>query len=615
MRRQYLSKKCKIVIIVLILLIAYILIISRMSKFAFDSSVKESNLPSNNNDIDAFVNSNEIPENMIFDSISELKKCDLNVGDICITKGYYKENDLGSAQYVIVSGYFEDNGITYHKLDNGLYANLLINNETFNVMEAGIQVNTRVSEKLNEILELLEGKASIIQFNDGRYLIDSVIYLKSFNYYGTGTTEFYVEHDFDRKNDDKIFTTNVSYEAGILTSLSFKGINFLFETSQGHTMQEYETIFIQLTGIEYCLIEDCSIISRQAEKYGIPMAIDNLWFRNGDAKNITIKNLVSRNLTSTENDNVHRIGGCIWFWGNNKYTISNVSVSDSIFETTATDENLSIWECYGENIEFKNCDFINGMHDSDNLISVNGTRCSNLVFRGCNFYVNTPTLRVFKASNDFADLQIVECNFYLNSGNNDIWGKQFAVFDFSGINHNENVLESSMYEIQQCKILSTKETFYNSCVTGDNVNINIYKNDIEANLSSGLLWIENTCINAKIEENKIDTMASKNFITIKNLESAVSSIDVKNNTIVQSIHGVMAGDIAIQYMVENNVLLNKQWGALYYDMNTSLDEELSKITFNNNTVYNRSNFDLVYSDENKEIEASKIFEMNNNMYK
>ena len=98
-------------------------------------------------------------------------------------------------------------------------------------------------------------------------------------------------------------------------------------------MQEYETIFIQLTGIEYCLIEDCSIISRQAEKYGIPMAIDNLWFRNGDAKNITIKNLVSRNLTSTENDNVHRIGGCIWFWGNNKYTISNVSVSDSIFET------------------------------------------------------------------------------------------------------------------------------------------------------------------------------------------------------------------------------------------------------------------------------------------
>ena len=81
-------------------------------------------------------------------------------------------------------------------------------------------------------------------------------------------------------------------------------------------------------------------------------------------------------------------------------------------------------------------------------------------------------------------------------------------------------------------------------VAADEVTVNITASHIEANLSNGLMWIENTCIYSNIEKNYIDTKSSKNFITMKNLvtESGIESeINVYGNTVVQSMHGVMTG--------------------------------------------------------------------------
>ena len=115
----------------------------------------------------------------------------------------------------------------------------------------------------------------------------------------------------------------------------------LFETSEGHTMQEYETIFIQLQNISYCNIEYCSIISKQAKTNGAVMYVDNLWFRNGDADNITISNTVIESISAEINDTTHIVGGCLWFWGNsNVYTISNVTISDCVFRSSATRNNF-----------------------------------------------------------------------------------------------------------------------------------------------------------------------------------------------------------------------------------------------------------------------------------
>lgn len=71
-----------------------------------------------------------------YDNVADMKAdTRLKNGDMAITLGYYTANDGGDGKYRIVSGDYEDDGENYHKINNNLYAELIINGKTLTVIE------------------------------------------------------------------------------------------------------------------------------------------------------------------------------------------------------------------------------------------------------------------------------------------------------------------------------------------------------------------------------------------------------------------------------------------------------------------------------------------------
>ena len=147
-----------------------------------------------------------------FDNIEQLKKADLNVGDIVETKGYYNKNDKGNARYIImsyeewydtlpedikaVSYRYDKSGFNApvfyktpvdeygnHTLDNGLVAKL-INNDEIKVEQWGCIGDGKFnnSEPLIHLFAFI--KSGNIKFEkDKTYLIGSRQYNRAyFNY-------------------------------------------------------------------------------------------------------------------------------------------------------------------------------------------------------------------------------------------------------------------------------------------------------------------------------------------------------------------------------------------------------------------------------------------------
>lgn len=62
-----------------------------------------------------------------YNNVADMKADEkLKAGDMAITLGYYEPNDGGAGEYRIVVGNYEDDGGSYHKLDNNLFAELII---------------------------------------------------------------------------------------------------------------------------------------------------------------------------------------------------------------------------------------------------------------------------------------------------------------------------------------------------------------------------------------------------------------------------------------------------------------------------------------------------------
>ena len=74
-----------------------------------------------------------------YNTVAEMKSdAQLKEGDMAITLGYYSANDGGGAEYKIVSGNkYTDDGGSYHKIKDELFAELIIKNDTVNVKQFG----------------------------------------------------------------------------------------------------------------------------------------------------------------------------------------------------------------------------------------------------------------------------------------------------------------------------------------------------------------------------------------------------------------------------------------------------------------------------------------------
>ena len=203
----------------------------------------------------------------------------LSKGMVAVTLGYYNENDGGGATYIINVSETNSSKINI-KLNNGLYANIIILDKIVNVLTAGIKNDgiTPVSDQINALIDNFN--IHKLYFPSGVYLLDKKLICSNGcdsalkgnsnsneNYYqdgSRGNTVFKASGEF---SDDCILDIDPSVRVCV-ENICFSGDaynvtcdNNISTTGNIHNMYT-ETIYKQnLSGIiirsAQCLIRDC----------------------------------------------------------------------------------------------------------------------------------------------------------------------------------------------------------------------------------------------------------------------------------------------------------------------------------------------------------------------
>lgn len=144
-----------------------------------------------------------------YNSIAEMKLDDnIQVGDTCVTLGYYEVNDGGSGTYKIADdSSLEDDGGSVHELNNGLKAQLVIEKDIINfdslggkaVSEQELFDNSNILDKAIKICQ--NNNITKIHFNDKKYYFASQIIINdedlSIELLGNNKTLFLLANDID----------------------------------------------------------------------------------------------------------------------------------------------------------------------------------------------------------------------------------------------------------------------------------------------------------------------------------------------------------------------------------------------------------------------------------
>ena len=108
-----------------------------------------------------------------YNNIADMKAdTKLKVGDMAITLGYYEVNDNGGAEYKIVNGNYTNDDGRYHKLNNNLYAELIIRNNMVTAQQVGIKADATFdcTEKIKKFF-LTNTQKTTLFFPAGRYYL------------------------------------------------------------------------------------------------------------------------------------------------------------------------------------------------------------------------------------------------------------------------------------------------------------------------------------------------------------------------------------------------------------------------------------------------------------
>ena len=147
-----------------------------------------------------------------YKNVSEMKKDTLlSDGMVAVTLGYYEVDDGGGATYVINQKETNKSKINI-KLDNDLFANIIIKDKTINVLSAGVQNDgkTPVSDKINNLLK--NPNFNRFYFPSGTYLLDKEILLYQTNDITfTGSSHQNENYYTDGSRNNTIFTIANEY--------------------------------------------------------------------------------------------------------------------------------------------------------------------------------------------------------------------------------------------------------------------------------------------------------------------------------------------------------------------------------------------------------------------
>lgn len=157
-----------------------------------------------------------------YDTIADMKAdTKLKNGDMAATLGYYSINDGGNGEYKIVNGIHIDDGGSYHKLNNNLFAELVPRKGVVNVNQFGAY-GDGVHDDTENIQKAINLYNNVECCGNCTYIVNGVTINKFFNLNGNGCTfkaSLLVDYILQTT------TTTTDYH-GIIEKINFDG-NFL----------------------------------------------------------------------------------------------------------------------------------------------------------------------------------------------------------------------------------------------------------------------------------------------------------------------------------------------------------------------------------------------------
>ena len=207
-----------------------------------------------------------------FNSVADMKATNLKAGDCAITLGYYTSNDGGAGTYKIVNETLTDDGGSIHELNNGLFAKLIIENNTINIKQFGAKGDGTTDDSLSiqNALRCKGNESSIIIFNSNEtYIISSGLKLFS------NTTI-----DLNNSIIKTIADTTIKSDQSLVESAGYTGIQNLI-IKNGTLDGNKIGIIIALLHANNVIFENVKFLDCCTRTHIIDM---------GGCKDITIKN-------------------------------------------------------------------------------------------------------------------------------------------------------------------------------------------------------------------------------------------------------------------------------------------------------------------------------------
>lgn len=300
------------------------------------------------------INCGKVPT--FFSSIAEMKAGTLSVGDIVQTLGFYEANDGGGAKYQIVAtSIFNTDGSFAILLDNGLIAELVIENNTVNFLQLGAkrQDSNGLYDNKTYLENYLNNKNNYTSrlelFIDGGVYGFTPTELKGNNIYIKGNTDFH------------IYANNQT----IIVPMANQ--SFIWSLGDGSTTTEgFKIDEIYFSSFNYSISNKQANISSTFKTITTALKINKTRFGNfGKIYFIGIDGTAFAMNDSFE----------IYFEMLNFRRINNLSSSVMIFDDSVTDEHISA--CIFDKLIFES---IHG-----NLIEVKNTSVYNSTIRDINF--------------------------------------------------------------------------------------------------------------------------------------------------------------------------------------------------------------------------------------
>lgn len=494
-----------------------------------------------------------------YNSVADMKAdTKLKAGDMAITLGYYEVNDGGAGEYKIIDdNYAVDDGGSYHGLNNGLFAELIIRNNEINIKQCGAIEDGEADDYpafTAAISCLTNNNAKILKLNNKQYYLSTSLTFQGISLDGNNA-----EINFNATNSSNSYPFLFKGEDFFIQNMKIT-LEISYHLPMCMRIQNAKNIKISNIQATHTIDLFHANHNINCENLILNSGLCVRELYQGITENITFTNCVcTREVKPDE---------VIWVVSS-RGTIKNINFVDCSFIHNGGTENCVAVSAYYdgsvcENVKFTNCTFdlksqYSTFHIGGSSSEISGIT-KNVIFENCIFkhdnYTNTEYFFLNQSKNK---IYFKNCDFDVKES-----GYGFTrdcVFNDCEI----NILSNKGFrncEFNNCNITNTKESailligreiVHNSKIIAKNVigwmQLSVYPNgdyqeyincDLENDNSNMFYTQGSTCsfriINCKINNNNQSFIFSNYLLTEQTPVRAL----IQNCNFVDGI-GKMAG--------------------------------------------------------------------------